>query len=126
PIEDVFEGGRDHVAVIAAGDFDVFDLDAELLAGLDHFSGLFDGHGRVVVAVDDYPGDARDGFQPGRGERSSAARNRPDGREELGGVDRDRPGSVAAHRLAPQIDAIVVDRKVALHLLDHVNHVAFG
>src|SRR5262249_10814197 len=25
-----------------------------------------------------------------------------------------------------QIDAILVNRKVALHLLDHVNHVAFG
>src|SRR5262249_9064015 len=38
PVEDVFERRDDYVAVIAAGDFDVFDLDAKVFAGLDHFS----------------------------------------------------------------------------------------
>ena len=33
PVEDVFERRNNHVAVIAAGDFDVFDLDAKLFAG---------------------------------------------------------------------------------------------
>ena len=35
----------------------------ELFAGIDHLTGLFDGHGRVFVAVNDYPGDVSDRFQ---------------------------------------------------------------
>src|SRR5215510_5086206 len=89
PVEDVFERRGDNVAVIAAGDFDVFDLDAKLLAGLDHFSRFFDGHGRVFVAVNDHPGNVSDRLQPGSRERSSSARDRPDRREDVWVVDRD-------------------------------------
>lgn len=51
PIENLFLSRYGDVRMIAAGNFDIFDLDAEFLRGFDHDAGSFDRHGWVFVAV---------------------------------------------------------------------------
>jgi len=55
--------------------------------------------------------------------RIAAARDRPQGGENVGMRHRDAPGAIPAHGMAHQENAFYIDPIIALDLRQHIHHV---